>query len=112
LAAHMVRDPKASQCLGWPDGELREYLGWIKKEHKFVRDYKAKRAILGYGFGMGWKKLYDMNKESFENQRDAKRTVDMLNAIFPVAAAWRDAIRQKSHDQGFLISRHGYIRYF
>jgi DNA polymerase I-like protein with 3'-5' exonuclease and polymerase domains len=91
---------------------LREYLARIKKAHKFVRDYKAKRAILGYGFGMGAKKLYDMNKESFENVKDAKRTIDMLNGVFPITAKWRTTIRQKAHDQGYLISRHGYIRYF
>lgn len=112
LAAHLVRDPDAGRCLGWDDSTLREYLARIKRAHAFVRDFKAKRAILGYGFGMGAKKLYDMNKESFDGLRDAKRTIDMLNAAFPKAAAWRDAIRQKAHDQGFLVSRHGYIRYF
>ena len=112
LAAHLVRDPKAGACLGWPDDELREYLKWIKKQHKFVRDYKAKRAILGYGFGMGYRKLYDMNRESFDSQKDAKNTLAMLDSEFPVTKAWRDQIKQKAHDQGYLISRHGYIRYF
>jgi DNA polymerase I-like protein with 3'-5' exonuclease and polymerase domains len=112
LASHLVRDPDAGRCLGWPDDQLRDYLARIKKAHKFVRDYKAKRAILGYGFGMGAKKLYDMNKESFENVKDAKRTIDMLNGVFPITAKWRTTIRQKAHDQGYLISRHGYIRYF
>jgi DNA polymerase I-like protein with 3'-5' exonuclease and polymerase domains len=61
---------------------------------------------------MGYRKLYDMNKESFDNQSDAKRTIDMLDGCFPVTKKWRDAIRQKAHDQGYLVSRHGYIRYF
>jgi DNA polymerase I-like protein with 3'-5' exonuclease and polymerase domains len=112
LTAHLIHDPKAGMCLGLADDELRDYLAWIKKNNKFVRDYKAKRAILGYGFGMGYRKLFDMNKESFESQRDAKRTIDMLDSIFPVTKAWRTAIRQKAHDQGYLVSRHGYIRYF
>lgn len=112
LAAHLVHDPKAGIALTWVDDELREYLKWIKKTHEFVRDYKAKRAILGYGFGLGARKLYDMNKESFDGQKDAKRTLDMLDATFPVTKKWRETIRHKANDQGYLISRHGYIRYF
>jgi DNA polymerase family A len=112
LTAHLVRDPDAGRCLGWADDALGAYLARIKKAHKFVRDYKAKRAILGYGFGMGYRKLYDMNKESFDSQGDAKRTIEMLDGCFPVTKAWRTAIRQKAHEQGYLVSRHGYIRYF
>jgi len=112
LASHLVHDPKAGGCLAWSDDELREYLAWIKKNHKFVRDYKAKRAILGYGFGMGYRKLYDMNRESFDGQKDAKNTLDMLDSVFPVTKKWRETIRHKANDQGYLISRHGYIRYF
>lgn len=112
LAAHLVRDRDAGRCLGWDDKSLGDYLSRIKKENKFVRDNKAKRAILGYGFGMGYTKLYDMNKESFDSKREAKATIDMLNGIFPRAAKWRDEIRQQAHEQGYLISRHGYIRYF
>lgn len=112
LAAHLVHDPDASRCLGWDNEKLGRYLSGIKKAYKFVRDNKAKRAILGYGFGMGYTKLYDMNKESFDSKWEAKKVVEMLNRIFPVAAAWRDTIRQQAHEQGYLISRHGYIRYF
>lgn len=112
LAARLVREPRSSVCLSWPDDQLAEYLAWIKKNHKFVRDEKAKRAILGYGFGMGAKRLYNMNRESFDNLRDATRTVDMLNASFPVCKAWRDTVRLQAHEQGCLISRFGYIRWF
>lgn len=112
LTSHLVRDRDASRCLAWDNQTLGEYLARIASTHRFVRDYKAKRAILGYGFGMGYKKLYDQNKEHFESQRDAKYVLDMLDGCFPVAKAWRSAIRQKAHEQGYLISRHGYIRYF
>lgn len=112
LTAHLIHEPRAGVALSWPDAELGEYLAWIKKNHKFVRDKKAKPTILGYGFGLGYRKLYDMNKESFESEREAKNTIAMLDAAFPITKAWRDTIRQKAHDQGFLISRFGYIRYF
>lgn len=119
LAARLVREPRFSQCLSWPDDELREYLKWIKKNHKFVRDEKAKRAILGYGFGMGGKKLYLMNRTPdatgrapFDNESEAKKVLQELDGCFPVCKRWRDTIRLKAHDQGYLISRYGYIRYF
>lgn len=112
LAARLVREPRFGQCLSWPDAELAEYLKWIKKNHKFVRDEKAKRAILGYGFGMGYKRLYDGNRESFDSQRDAKLVLDTLDGCFPIAKAWRDRIRHIAHDQGQLTSRFGFIRYF
>lgn len=112
LTAHLVRDAEASKCLNYDDERLRAYLDGIKRKHKFIRDYKAKRAILGYGFGMGWKKLYELNRESFDSQTDAKATITMLNNVFPVTNRWRDDIRYKAHTQGYLLSRHGYIRYF
>ena len=112
LAAHLIHEPRASVCLGWPDDELGTYLAWIKKNHKFIRDKKAKPTILGYGFGLGARKLWDMNKESFTGPKDAQKTIDMLNAAFPITAKFRTDIRQKAHDQGFLVSRFGYIRYF
>lgn len=112
LTAHLVRHPNRDRLLTLPDEDLREALAAIKKQHQFVRDYKAKRAILGYGFGMGWRKLYMMNREAFDTQADAKRTLDTLDGIFPKACAWRTAIRAKAHEQGYLLSRFGCVRWF
>jgi hypothetical protein len=94
------------------DDELLEYLGWVKKNHKFVRDNQSKRAILGYNNGLGYKKLYKQNMEYFESEREAKNVLNLLDHLFPKAKRYRDEIVQKAHDQGYLISRHGYIRYF
>lgn len=112
VCAHLVRHPDAQRCIGWGDAELADFLKHIKSKHKFERDFKAKRAILGYGFGMGYKKLYEMNRESFANQSEAKRTTEMLDALFPKCKKWRDDIRAQAHAQGYLLSRHGYIRHF
>lgn len=112
LAARLVNDPDFDRCLAWDDDKLSAYLGGIKKKHKFVRDKKAKPCILGYGFGMGANHLYDANKESFESKKDAKDVITALDNSFPITKAWRDAIRHKAHEQGFLISRWGYVRYF
>jgi len=112
LTAHLVRHPDRDRLLGYKDEELAACLGRIKKEHRYVRDYKAKRAILGYGFGMGYRKLYNLNRESFDSQTDAKRVIDTLNGLFPRANKWRDEVRARAHEQGFLISRFGCIRWF
>lgn len=114
LTAHMLKLPEADQLLSWPDDKLRDYLKWVKsdKKRKFTRDFKAKRAILGYGFGLQYRKLYDLNRESFNNQAEAKRTIEMLDRKFPVTAAFRNTIRMRAHRESFLLSRHGYLRYF
>ena len=112
LTAHLVRHPDRDSLLGLPDAELADCLRQIKRDHRFVRDYKAKRAVLGYGFGMGYRKLYNMHRESFDSESDARRVVDTLNDLFPKANAWRDQVRALAHHQGYLISRFGCIRYF
>lgn len=112
LTAHLVRHPDRNKLLGFDDASLAQALAEIKHNNQFVRDYKAKRAVLGYGFGMGWRKLYMLNRDSFDSQADAKKVMDMLNGLFPRACAWRDRIRHQAHEQGYLMSRFGCIRWF
>jgi len=125
LTAHLIGQPVA---LDLGDDDLGDRLEWIRscggdcrhsnaEKHEgrcwgFIRDYRAKRAVLGYGFGMGARKLYDMNRESFSSPKEAKATIDMLDGLFPRTAAWRDQIRRVAHRQGYLTSRFGYIRWF
>lgn len=118
VAAHMVgghdqglkRD--AEQCLSWPDDQLSDFLITVKKAHKGVRDDKAKPAILGIGFGMGVRKLYQSNRESFDSEADARRLKELLKALFPRIFRWQDEVRKVAHLQGRLVSRHGAIRWF
>jgi DNA polymerase I-like protein with 3'-5' exonuclease and polymerase domains len=113
ITAHFLKLPGAEYLAEEKDdAELGAKLGAIKKAHKFVRDNQAKRAILGYINGLGWTKLYNLNKEYFDSQKQAKQLMDMLDVLFPPSSKWRKEIVQKAHQQGYLISRHGYIRYF
>ena len=109
LTSYLVKDPIPFDI---PDDELVDRLAFIKNKHTFVRDYQAKRAILGYGFGMGYRKLFMLNREHFENQAAAKRVIDMLNDLFPHTSQFREDIRRKAHSQGYLLSKAGYIRRF
>ena len=112
LAAQFLKLPNRDRLLGLDDAALACALGEVKTCHRFVRDNKAKRAVLGYGFGMGFKKLYMMNRESFDNMAEAKRLLDTMNGLFPRACAWRDEVRAQAHEQGYLTSRFGCVRRF
>jgi DNA polymerase I-like protein with 3'-5' exonuclease and polymerase domains len=112
LTAYLVREADRDRLLQLPDTELQARLAAIRGRHSEIRDQQAKRAILGYGFGMGWRKLYMLNQESFGSQAEAKRVLDTLNGLFPRACKWRDDVRMKAHEQGYLMSRAGCIRWF
>ncbi len=119
-AAGLLRLERPEKLLALPDPELKKYLKGLRKSDKLyggktfesIRNDKAKKTILGYGFGMGARTLYNQNPEAFDNERDAKKTIDALNALFPRTAKFRDTIRMKAHRETNLISRHGYIRWF
>jgi DNA polymerase family A len=110
--ANFLKLNSPERMIEMPDAELKEYLGWVKRNHKHTRDAQCKHALLGYNNGMGYRKLYSQYREFFSSQGEAKRAMETLDAIFPKSKAYREAIVQQAHDQGYLISRHGYIRYF
>jgi hypothetical protein len=112
LTAYLVREADRDRLLQLPDEELSARLRDIRGRHTSIRDQQAKRAVLGYGFGMGWRKLYMLNQESFGSQSEAKRVLDTLNGLFPKACRWRDEVRMRAHEQGYLMSRAGCIRWF
>jgi hypothetical protein len=67
---------------------------------------------LSYGFGVGARKLYDLNQDSFRDVEEAKYTIDMLNSCFPKCAAYRNDSPELAHRQMYLISPHRCIRWF
>jgi DNA polymerase-1 len=95
-----------------PDEQILRLTSEIKKEFKSVRNNQAKPGILGYGFGLGINNFYNQNIEHFRNRAEAQEVYDLLDRLFPVAKKWRDQIRKQAHSQGYLISKHGYIRHF
>lgn len=96
--------------LGWQ--ELAEILSWVKKNHKDIRDQKAKPAMHGYGFGMGGSKLFYLNPDSFDSKQEAQYVVDLLDRSFPKIPLYRSQVRQEAHSKGFLKTRYGAIRRF
>jgi DNA polymerase family A len=96
------------------DDVLLDKFRWLKsdRDRKRIRDKQAKPAILGIGFGMGARRLYQENLEHFDGEKTAKRLLDMLKAVFPEVFKWQDRIRQLAHQQQYLRSRFGHLRRF
>ena len=112
VTAHLLHLPDANICLRWDDDKLRDYLAAIKKAHKDVRDAKVKHAFLGYDNGMGWRKLYNQYQEFFASQGEAKQVMVLLDTLFPKSKTYRERICLVAHEQGYLLSRFGCIRWF
>lgn len=112
VAGHLVKFPGIDHALEMEDGELLELLGRIKKEHKTVRNFKAKPTILGVGFGMGYRRLYFENKDSLSGENEAKALLELLRRLFPKVFAYQDRIVEEADRTGRLVSKWGAIRWF
>jgi hypothetical protein len=112
LASQFLRLKPASTLLAMKDDELRDFLAWVKREHRLLRDVKAKRTILRWGFGSGYRSIYQDNMESFTGEAEAKKMVRTLEDCFPKTVKCRRAMQQKAHYDTFLISPFGFIRWF
>lgn len=66
----------------------------------------------GIGFGMGVKKLYDMNKESFTSVKEAENIRGIMKTLFPQIFAFQDKIVAQAHRDKKLVSPFGYVRRF
>jgi uracil-DNA glycosylase family 4 len=109
LASHLVKQPAD---LGVSDADLKGYLVEIRARYPDLRNNRAKGAMLGYGFGMGWRKLYETNREMFDSPVQARNVMETIDELFPAEKIYRDQVRESAHKRGFLLSRHGYMRYF
>jgi hypothetical protein len=96
------------------DASLLDRFQWFKSDsdRKRVRDKQAKPTILGVGFGMGARRLYQENLEHFPDERTAKRFLAVLQALFPKVFQWQARIRKQAHEQQFLRSPFGHLRRF
>jgi uracil-DNA glycosylase family 4 len=96
------------------DASLLDRFAWFKSDsdRKRVRDKQAKPTILGVGFGMGARRLFQENLEHFPNERTAKSFLDLLQHLYPRIFDWQARIRKLAHEQTFLRSPFGHIRRF
>lgn len=112
VAGWLVKDSRVRDCLGWSDEDLLALLGEIKKRFKAVRDKQAKPAILGIGFGMGYKRLYYENRDFFAGEAEAKRLLDLIKSLFPLVFKWQEEVVDLADRQGYLANAFGRRRWF
>lgn len=114
VTAQFLKVEGREKLLGLSDNDLMNTLKELKKDPKFkyVRDAKAKHAILGINNGMGSNKLYDKYRESFDSLAEAKALQAMLRVEFPDFFRWQNDVRREAHQKGFLETKYGCIRYF
>jgi hypothetical protein len=121
--AGLLRVERGDALESLPDEELIAKLKWYRKDARLypefggrtfqqIRDEKAKRAILGIGFGQQEYSLWRLNPESFAGASEARMVLDRLNGLFPRPEAWRGEIRLKADHDHQLISRYGFVRRF
>lgn len=119
----LLRLEKSEKLLELPDEELKSVLKFYRVQGKSypefggatfqqIRDEKAKRAILGIGFGQQEFSLWKLNPESFAGTAEARLVLDRLNGEFPLPEAWRWSTRMKADEDHQLLSRYGYVRHF
>jgi DNA polymerase I-like protein with 3'-5' exonuclease and polymerase domains len=53
-----------------------------------------------------------LNRDSFNTMSEAQRLLRTMDECFPRACRWRDEVRRQAHEQGYLVSRFGCIRWF
>lgn len=109
VTGHLVRWPGIETALDMGDGDLKQFLDEIRSKHKDVRDFKAKPSILGIGFGMGIRRLFFENRDSFTSESEARKLMDLIRSLFPEVFAWQDRIVQEAK-KGYLISKWGAVR--
>jgi hypothetical protein len=123
-ATQILNVEKLDTLWALPDDELMARLQWWRnntertwptsdgpKPFKYIRDFRAKNAILGYGFGLQAKHLYEANVEIFDSQRQAQQALDAIDGTFPRTKQFRFDVRQLAQQRKFLMSRFGCIRW-
>lgn len=104
VTAYFLKLPIAAKLFEMDGEELRSALSEIKAAHKDVRDQKAKRAILGLGFGMGVHKLYLMNPDAFDSPLEAAALITTIQELFPQAFVEFPKRMGREMKQGKIIS--------
>ena len=96
------------------DQDMINLFKYLKKDSrfKFTRDYKSKRVILGMGNGLFYRKMYQVHREDFENEGEAKKLYETVIQLFPELPRAQTEVKKKAAEEGRLINKFGAIRHF
>lgn len=113
VTAHFLELPEANRIMGMTDNELDDYLGYVKKEHKYTRDFKVKRAVHGMQFLLQAPKLYEMNSDVFESIAEAAYLMDTIRDLWPITFKQFPAkVEKMLRKQPWIDSPFKHRRYF
>lgn len=109
FASHLIHKPID---MGMPDDQIRGLCEGIKSEFKKERDKKAKPTILGNQLGLGFRKLYWMNKDHLSGEAEAKNLQGILSRMFPRVEQFKWEVREKADKEHVLINPWGARQHF
>jgi len=114
VTCHYLRLPERVGLFNRPDEEMLELFKSMRKTEPFgfTRDFKAKRTILGIQFGMGYRKLYQLNRDDFENESEARTLHDMVYGLFPRLRIAQNEVKARAAEDKRLVNKYGAIRHF
>jgi DNA polymerase family A len=70
-------------------------------------------CVLGIQFGMGFRKLYQMYREDYESEAEAKMLHSlMMDSLFPDIKRWQAAVKAQAAEDKRLVSLFGAVRHF
>lgn len=116
--------------MAWSSEDIKGFFSKMKKDpRKFlseagvahplgmtfqeVRDFKAKRVILGMGFGQGAHSIFEQNPEGYKDKKEVQTFIDLImGELFTKVREFQKTITQLAHKQNYITSRWGYIRRF
>ena len=96
------------------DQDMLQLFKALKKNErfKFTRDFKSKRVILGMGNGLFYRKMYQVHREDFENETEAKNLYETVIRLFPELKVGQEEVKKKAAEEGRLVNKFGAIRHF
>jgi uracil-DNA glycosylase family 4 len=129
VTAWRLKLPEAPQLLSWSDSDLKDWIKKMKADPRIyqseaipnipggltfqqVRDYKAKRVVLGIGFKQGPLSIYEQNPESYKGVKEVQEFLDVFLGQFDKVKDFHNEITRLAHKQTYLKSKWGYIRRF
>lgn len=114
VTCYFLKHPLREKLWAMSDAEMAQLFKELKRDEnfKFVRDFKAKRAILGIQFGMGYRKLFQLNRDDFESETEARLVWEMVYQLFPRLRKAQDEVRSRAAEDKQLINKFGAIRHF
>lgn len=111
---HFLKLPERIGLVERDDREMKDLFKFLKKDDtfKFTRDFKSKRVILGIQNGMFWRKLYNVHREDFESEGEAKRLWELVMVLFPELPIGQRNVKRRASEDKLLINKFGGIRRF